>query len=304
MSIKRRIYVSMPADPWLTPKENDLKWGLVERIEQLGYVPEIFTDPTGRDSMSAPQAWSADAAQTIAQHCQGAVIVGLPRWELQASDGPVFLPTEYCHYEGALARTLGLPLLVLAQRRLMRRVVFDMAFGPFVGVFPDDADRSWLDTKEFEVVFKNHWLKQLKARRDVFLGYCSRASTLAVELRTFLESELSVTVLDWQRDFRPGRTILDEIEEARVRSSLGIFLFTRDDDFATPGLGREAAPRDNVVFEAGYFAAAKGKGQVLVIREEGAKMPADLGGDIYGLIDASGHLDPVKETIRQFVGGL
>src|SRR5437879_1086295 len=103
MSIKRRIYVSMPADPWLTPKENDLKWGLVERIEQLGYVPEIFTDPTGRDSMSAPQAWSADAAQTIAQHCQGAVIVGLPRWVLQASDGPVFLPTEYCHYEGALA---------------------------------------------------------------------------------------------------------------------------------------------------------------------------------------------------------
>ena len=47
MSIKRRVYVSMPADPWLTPSENDLKWGLVERIEQLGYVPEIFTESDG-----------------------------------------------------------------------------------------------------------------------------------------------------------------------------------------------------------------------------------------------------------------
>ena len=194
MSITRRIYVSMPADPWLTPNENDLKWGVVEQIEQIGYTPEIFTDPTGRNSMSAPKAWSADAALEVAQHCQGAAIIGLPRWELSASDGPVFLPTEYCHYEGALARTLGLPLLVIAQQRLMRRVVFDMSFGPFVGVFPNDADRSWLDTKDFEVVFKNHWLKQLTARKDVFLGYCSQASTVAQELRTFLESGLKTTV--------------------------------------------------------------------------------------------------------------
>ena len=44
--------------------------------------------------------------------------------------------------------------------------------------------------------------------------------------------------------------------------------------------------------------------QVLVIREEGAKMPADLGGDIYGSINNRGDLEPVKGTIRQFVGSL
>jgi hypothetical protein len=42
--VTRRIYVSMPADVWLTPAQNDMKWGIVERIEQLGYAPEIFTD--------------------------------------------------------------------------------------------------------------------------------------------------------------------------------------------------------------------------------------------------------------------
>ncbi|WP_447603718.1 TIR domain-containing protein [Nitrospira sp. Nam80] len=35
-----------------------------------------------------------------------------------------------------------------------------------------------------------------------------------------------------------------------------------------------------VVFEAGYFASAKGKKRVLIIRQSGTKMPADLGGDI------------------------
>ena len=32
----------MPADDWLKPNENHFKWGVVERIEALGYVPEIF----------------------------------------------------------------------------------------------------------------------------------------------------------------------------------------------------------------------------------------------------------------------
>lgn len=37
-----------------------------------------------------------------------------------------------------------------------------------------------------------------------------------------------------------------------------------------------AAPRDKVVFEAEFFAVAKDRGHVLIIREDGAKMPADL----------------------------
>jgi hypothetical protein len=32
MQITRRIYVSLPADPWLAPNLNYLKWGVVEEI--------------------------------------------------------------------------------------------------------------------------------------------------------------------------------------------------------------------------------------------------------------------------------
>jgi hypothetical protein len=303
MAVTRRVFVSMPADRWLSSIQNDLKWGLVERIEQLGYTPEIFLDPTGRTSLSARHAWSAERADEIARHCHGATLIGLPRWTFGAKDGPVLLPTEFSHYEGALARTLALPLLVVAQENLMRRVVFDGSFGPYIGTFPQDADQTWLDSHEFKVTF-GYWQKELERRRDVFLGYSGASTQTADLLRDFLERDIGATVLDWKRDFKPGRSILEEIEEARVRCTLGIFLFTKDDVFEAPGSAAQAAPRDNVVFEAGYFVSAKGKDRVLIVREKDAKMPADLGGDIYASLDDRLNLQPVHDIVRRFFAGL
>jgi predicted nucleotide-binding protein len=39
----------------------------------------------------------------------------------------------------------------------------------------------------------------------------------------------------------------------------GVFLFTRDDKVADETDANKAVPRDNVVFEAGYFSHAKGR---------------------------------------------
>jgi hypothetical protein len=71
------------------------------------------------------------------------------------------------------------------------------------------------------------------------------------------------------------------------------------------GSGDEAVPRDNVLFESGYFTHAKGKERVLIVRETGVKMPADLGGDIYVpfLRDQVGDLlDGVSRFIRGTFG--
>ncbi len=303
MSITRRIFVSMPADEWLTSSQIIFKWALVDRVARLGYTPEIFLDPTGRESLAAAHSWSAERADEIARHCHGAVIVGLPRWAFNGRDGPVLLPTEFSQYEGALARTLALPLLIVAQANLMRRVVFDGSFGPYIGVFPPDAEETWLESRQFRVPF-SYWRKALERRRDVFLGYCGKSTSTAVLLRDFLEKELGVTVLDWQRDFKPGRSILEEIEEARVRCVTGIFLFTKDDHPDPSEPTAQAAPRDNVVFEAGYFVSAKGKDRVLIVRENGAKMPADLGGDIYASLDDRTNLKPIHDSVRRFFASL
>lgn len=303
LPITRRIYVSLPADPWLPKNLNDLKWGIVEEIEKLGYTPEIFTNPRGKPGLASAKAWNPRDADEIARRCSGAAVLGMPRWTFQDAVGqPALLPTEFNHYEGALARTLGLPTLVLVQRDVRRRVVFDMSFGGYVGEFEPTADLGWLHSDQFRVPF-NYWKALLDERRDVFLGYCSASETTAASIKRYLLS-LGAKVLDWQTDFIPGRTILDQIEQAAARSVGGIFLFTKDDDLMDRGQADKAVPRDNVVFEAGYFIGMKGKNNVLIIRESGSKMPADLGGDIYASLPDKANIAPIERTLAAFMAAI
>jgi len=303
MRITRRIYVSLPADPWLPKNINDLKWGIVEEIEKLGYTPEIFTNPRGKPGLASAKAWNPRDADDIARRCVGAAVLGMPRWTFKDANGePALLPTEFNHYEGALARTLGLPTLVLVQKNVRRRVVFDMSFGGYVGEFDPDAELDWLHTDEFRVPFQ-YWKRLLEERADVFLGYSSGSSPTAGAVKRYLQS-LGAKVLDWQTDFIPGRTILDQIEQAAARSIGGIFLFTKDDDLVDHGQRDKAVPRDNVVFEAGYFIGLKGKRNVLIVRESGSKLPADLGGDIYASLADRSDIGPIERTLNAFMGAI
>jgi hypothetical protein len=222
MPITRRIYVSMPADAWLPDNLNRLKWGVVEEIGRLGYVPEIFTNPRGGPGLAAARAWHPRDADEVARRSAGFAILGMARWQFQDRDGQtVLLPTEFNHYEGAIARTLGLPTLVLAQQDVRRRVVFDAGFGGFVGGFPPDADAAWLRTDAFRVPF-GYWQSRLAERRDIFLGYSSASAPTAAAIRERIE-RLGAGVLDWQTDFIPGSSILEQIQEAAARTQGGIF---------------------------------------------------------------------------------
>jgi hypothetical protein len=300
LPITRRIYISLPADLWLSKNLNELKWGIVEEIEKLGYTPEIFTNPKGKPGLASGRSWNARDADEIARRCVGAAVLGMPRWTFQDTQGKTeLLPTEFNHYEGALAYTLGLPTLVLVQRGVRRRVVFDQNFGGYLGEFDANADLGWLHTDEFRVPFY-YWKKLLDERCDVFLGYSGKSEATASSIKRYLLS-LGARVLDWQTDFIPGRTILDQIEQAAARSVGGIFLFTKDDDLVDHGQADKSVPRDNVVFEAGYFIGRKGKQNVLIIREAGSKMPADLGGDIYAALPDKTNIAPIERTLFAFI---
>jgi hypothetical protein len=303
MPFTKRVSVIMPFDQWLSGGQNNLKWGIVDEIEALGYETEIFFDPRGKPSLAAAKAWSASEADRVIRRCVGAVLIGMPRWSFSTPEGAVNLPTEFCYYEGALAYTLRLPILVLVQENVLRRVVFDHSYDGYVGEFPETADRTWLTSNAFRVPF-GLWNQQLEQRRDIFLGYCSSSEPTAKALKRFLQDELKVTVLDWSTDFAPGSSILEQIAEAASRCSAGIFLFTADDHLTDREHTDKAVPRDNVVFEAGYFTSAKGKDHVLIIRESGAKMPADLGGDIFASLQDKTKIAPIKEIIRRFIDGL
>lgn len=301
--MKKRIFVSLPADQWLSAQENRTKWAVVAEIEALGYTPEIFLDPRGTTSLAASQAWSATSCDNVMRRCDGCVLLGFPRWRFKAGDGLAVLPTEFNHYEGAVAHTLGLPLLVLVQVGVLRRVVFDSSYKGYVGIIPAKPTPKWLRTEGFQTPF-NYWKENLKHRRDVFLGYCGSSATTAMKIKKYLTAQLEVTVLDWRTDFEPATSILKQIEDASRRCGAGVFLFTKDDPLSDNKAKDRAVPRDNVVFEAGYFSAFKGKSRVLIVRETGAKMPADLGGDIYASLESKEKIDAIKPILEKFVSAL
>jgi hypothetical protein len=292
----------MPADQWLAPNQNRLKWKIVEQIEWLDYVPEVFSQATRyiKESIAAPQAWSPDAAFKVASHSIGAVIIGLPRWKVETNEETLLFPSDYCQYEGALFKSLQLPTLVVAQSNLTQRGVFDPSYGGTIGYFQENDDENWVVSDKFMNVF-DYWKLKMFDRRDVFLGYCSRSTATAKEIRHYLENDQQVSVLDWQTDFSPGSNILQQIQEATEKCRSGIFLFTQDDFIDDTTQDRKAVPRDNVVFEAGYFIKAKEKSHVLIILEKGAKMPADLGGDIYASLGNDKDVSTIKNDISKFI---
>jgi len=303
MSLTRRIFVSLPSDESLAdrPEQNAVKWGIVEKIAKLGYVPEIFRDSReGTVGEVAATGWSADNFDDVIRRCVGCVIIGLPRWHFSDGSKQIQLASEFCHYEGAIASSLKLPLLVIRQEGILRRVFFDQSYTGHAAVLPASADRSWLKTAAFRRPFA-HWQKELGKRCDVFFGYCGSSVETAQALKQYLVKELGVTVVDWKTDFTPARTIFSEIRTAADRCSAGVFLFTRDDRFAKRSI---SAPRDNVVFEAGYFSSAKGKERVLIIREKGAKMPSDLGGDIYLPLADPSDIALLRDMVGRFIDAL
>ena len=219
MPFTKRVSVIMPFDQWLSTSQNDLKWGIVNEIESLGYQTEIFFDPRGKPIFAAAKAWSASEADRVARRCVAAVLIGMPRWSFSTPGGAVNLPTEFCYYEGALAYTLRLhPRAV--QQNVVRRVVFDHSYDGYVGEFPEAADRTWLDDG-FRVPF-GLWKQQLEQRRDIFLGYCSSSEPTAKVLKRFLQEDIKVTVLDWKADFAPASSILEQIADAASRCSARI----------------------------------------------------------------------------------
>jgi hypothetical protein len=293
------MYVSVPGDSRLSASQIDLKWALIDAIAEAGYVPEIFYSERPRaGSLTYGRNWSFAECSTVMRRCVGAVIIGLPRHQLATEDGPIRLPTEYAHIEGTLAVEQELPTFLLSEAGISDRGMFFPGGTHLITSFPLGADAGWVKTPKFTNAL-DAFLTKIRDRRDVFLGYCSTSTGTALNIKRYIEKEIGASVLDWQVDFVEGRTIIEEIEEAARRTTGGVFLFTRDD--ALVAEGEQAAPRDNVVFEAGFFAHSKGRSRVLIIRETGAKMPADLGGSIYVVLADKTNIAPIEARLKRFL---
>jgi hypothetical protein len=165
---------------------------------------------------------------------------------------------------------------------------------------PEDWDQlhsSRLDERLAQTVLRLGGLD----RTNVFLGYCSQASATALRVRDYLEA-LGLRVIDWARDFKTGQVILREIQRAARLCKYGIFLFTPDDAVVTEPGKSHMVPRDNVVFEAGYFMNSHGPKRTAIIVQGDTKVLADYAGYIHLAIRDPEDISPIKQRLREVFG--
>jgi predicted nucleotide-binding protein len=189
------------------------------------------------------------------------------------------------------------PLLVLRGKDVALRGALKEGYVHPVVAVPRKTDADWLKSDEFENAFAT-WLAAVRAQRHVFLGYSSKAKPMADAISRFLNEKLGLSVLDWH-DPPPSGVIIQNIADAERRTMFGVFLFTKDDKRIGKD-GRESVPRDNVIYEAGYFAGAKGPGSVLIVREGDARVPTDLGGFTYVNAKSRSDVASIEGQIRDY----
>jgi hypothetical protein len=297
MTTTRRIFISAPRDIRLDQPRIKIKQAIVDEIKRVGYEPQIFLTPGGGEGLPAGAGWSLRDVERVARRCVGAAIIGLPFWKTTLEGRDAWLPTDYCAYEAGVAHALGLPILAVSVGGIERRGIFEEHAQVHAISIPFQEDLSWLQAESFRGPLAN-WKRDIEQRRDVFLGYCSKAAGTAAQIQLRL-ARLGASVHNWEMDFRSGRSILSEIERAKAKCSCGIFLFSEDDPLE--GMAGGAAPRDNVVFEAGYFMSAKGSERCLIVRHGEAKMPADIGGAIYVHLSKTADVSSIESRLSDFL---
>ena len=235
------------------------------------------------------------------QGSQGVIVLALSQWTAHRlyrdQDRPLIAPMEFCHIAATMAVAAQRPLLVLRGKEVALRGAFKEGYVHPVVVIPKKTDAEWLKSEEFGNAFAD-WLAAVHGQRHIFLGYSSKAQPMADALSRFLTQKLGLSVLDWH-DPPPSGVIIQDIADAERRTLFGVFLLTKDDKQIRKD-GRESVPRDNVIYEAGYFGGAKGLGSVLVIREGDARVPTDLGGVKYVNIRNRTNLASIEGEIRSY----
>ena len=125
-----------------------------------------------------------------------------------------------------------------------------------------------------------------KKSNRIFLVH-GRNEAAREKVARFLERlDLEVVVLHEQAN--KGRTIIEKFTD-HSEVSFAVVLLTADDigSLDTPGAELVPRPRQNVIFEFGYFLGKIGRDRVCALYEDGVDILSDYNGVIYITLDQS-----------------
>lgn len=135
MSIERRVYLSVTSSRNLGPRRRGIKAAIIKKIRDAGYSPQEFLEM----GIAADLAWSFDNVDRVMRQCVGAMVLGFSRWTVSDDGFTRRLISDYNNYEGAVALTLGLPLMIIAEEGVESRGIVWTGGGRTITHLPDDA---------------------------------------------------------------------------------------------------------------------------------------------------------------------
>ncbi|TCA83704.1 hypothetical protein E0H65_35660 [Rhizobium leguminosarum bv. viciae] len=288
MDASPKVLVSAAKRRNLSSDQNAFLNAVIDRISHAGFTPI-----DGDDSEQLSDQISA------IQQIQGVVVIAFAQWRgtrVHADSDERIFPSEFCHLHITAATALGKPLLVLREKIVAERGVLRPALGCRAVRIAPSLTARWLDSPEFVKEFSK-WSKEISSAYDVFFGYSGAASDTANQINVWLV-ESGLKVLDW-KSFAPSGSIFSRIEQASRVTKCGLFLMTAD-DAKLVNEGQVFTPRDNVIFEAGYFANAKGLDRILIVHESGISLPSDLGGIIYVGLDNRHDTTSIQGSLSNY----
>jgi len=134
---------------------------------------------------------------------------------------------------------------------------------------------------------------------SIFVGSSSEAVPVMNKIAVLLEG-VGFSVKLWSEPdaFILGKSIFANLDEMSDKVDAAMFIFS-DDDKTWYKDGVRGSPRDNVIFEHGFFAGKLGLNKSIIVRCNEPKIPSDLAGIVYAKYDES-ELHTLKDKLKHW----
>lgn len=149
--------------------------------------------------------------------------------------------------------------------------------------------------------------KHVKApnpRPVIFIGSSKESLAPAREIQSLLSHD-NLIARPWTDGFRPSATSIENLERELVGADFAILVLAADDVVES----RDAAhnvPRDNVIWEHGFFTGGLSRYRVFIVKPRGVdlRLPSDWGGITILDYDPNGTMDDLSSRLGAAVNDI
>lgn len=147
-------------------------------------------------------------------------------------------------------------------------------------------------------------VKPPNPRPVVFIGSSKESLTPAREIQSLLSHD-DLVPRPWTDGFRPSATAIENLERELAGADFAILVLAADDVVESRDATHNA-PRDNVIWEHGFFTGGLGRGRVFIVKPRGVdlKLPSDWGGITILDYDPNGTLDDLPSRLGGAVNAI